>query len=86
MATNTSTHTTGTTADSLADAARSVLGTAALLALLPLAVAALVLGVGLGAVASTVVGLGLIAVAFTAPVALPYLAVRLGTAVAERTA
>jgi hypothetical protein len=85
MATTTSTHDSGTTLPDLGDAV-APLATLGLLALLPLAVLTLLLGVGLGAVANLAAGLLLAAVAFTAPVALPYLAVRVGTAVATRTA
>lgn len=82
MTTTPSTHDSGTTLP--ATDAVTPLATVGLLALLPLAVLVLVLGVGLGAVASLAAGLLFAAVAFTAPVALPYLAVRVGTAVATR--
>lgn len=85
MPTTNTSHRTRTTPADLAASMRSVLVTAGLLALLPLAALALVLGVGMGAITGVLGALAVGAVGFTALVTLPYLAVRVGTALAYRS-
>jgi hypothetical protein len=85
MPTTNTSHGTGTTPTDLAASLRTVLVTAGLLALVPLATLALVLGVGMGAITGLLGAVAVGAVGFTALVGLPFLAVRVGTVLARRS-